>query len=86
MALTLTARAEGVTSSGKRYVEYTATFSNSDAADITHVTSGFQQVDEVWVKAKAASGITLDLTTNNATKIALTPSAAGAHTIRLVGS
>lgn len=86
MALVLTARKEGVTVDGRRYVEYTATFAGAEAGDITHATSGFQQVDEVWVKAKTSAGIAIDLTTNNSTKIALTSGAAGAHTIRLFGS
>jgi uncharacterized protein YchJ len=85
MALTLTNRVEGVDHRGRRIVEYTATFDNGDAADITHATSGFVAVEEVWLKTKTASGIAIDITTNNATKITLDPSASGAGTIRIVG-
>jgi hypothetical protein len=86
MALTLTNRREGVTSDGRRSVDFTATFSNGDASDITLATLGLQNADEVWVKVAAASGIAVDITADDSSKITLDPSAAGAPTIRVIGS
>lgn len=86
MALTLTARAEGVASNGKRTVDYTAAFSDGAAADITKAILGLSTIDEVWIKAPASGASGVDLTANSSTLITLDPVASTTVTIRVVGS
>lgn len=85
MALTLSNRVERVTTDGRRAVEYTATFDDGSAADITLADAGFTVIDEVWVKAASSGGSGVDITANDSTKITLDPVAATAPTIRIVG-
>lgn len=85
MAVTLSARKEGVSVDGKRTVTYTATFDDNSAADVTKATIGLTTVDAVYLKLKSSSGIAVDLTANDSTKITLDPSGAGSADIVIAG-
>jgi len=85
MALTLSARNEGVTADGKRQVEYLCTFDDGSADDVTKAELGLVEVDEIVQVVKTASSIAIDVTANDATKVTLDPSGAGSATVRFVG-
>lgn len=85
MALTLSARREGVESNGKRSVRYTCAFSDGTAADVTKATLGLHRVDEIHIVAKTSGGTGVDVTTNNATKVTLDPVAAATVDIVFIG-
>jgi hypothetical protein len=76
MAITLSARREGVSSSGKRTVTYTVAFSNGDADDVSNAELGLHRVDEVYVVAPTASSTSVDVTANDGTVVTLDPGAA----------
>lgn len=86
MALTQTARVEGVSINGKRTVTYTCAFSDGTAADVTLASLGLRVVDEVYVRVPTSGASGVDLTANDATKVTLDPVAATTVDITFVGS
>jgi hypothetical protein len=85
MALTLSARREGVSIDGKRTVTYTCAFSNGDAAEITKAVLGLHRVDDVFVTVAASGGTGVDLTAQDSDSITLDPVAAATLDLVFVG-
>jgi hypothetical protein len=76
MAITLSARREGVSSNGKRTVTYTVAFSDGSADNVTNATLGLHRVDDVYVVAASSGGTGVDVTANDGTNVTLDPVAA----------